>query len=195
MAATRVCVPPPNSYGLCLLLQLKMLTDYDLASYGHNTPEYVALQVGAKEEAWRSGSLLARRPGSVSAGGGRRIPPAISSGNTKRSARRSQSRHGNDTTYVATADKFGNWASLIQSVHHSFGCGIVVEGTGIVLNNRMSGFNLIPGHANELAPAKLPAHTLSPALVLKDNVPVLAIGTAGRPRPNPVSRPDPLQSF
>lgn len=50
-----VCVPPPNSYGLCLLLQLKMLTDYDLASYGHNTPEYVALQVGAKEKAWRSG--------------------------------------------------------------------------------------------------------------------------------------------
>ena len=43
----------------------------------------------------------------------------------------------------------------------------------------MSGFNLIPGHANELAPAKLPAHTLSPALVLKNNVPVLAIGTPG----------------
>lgn len=101
----------------------------------------------------------------------------------------------NDTTYVATADKFGNWASLIQSVHHSFGCGIVVEGTGIVLNNRMSGFNLISGHANELAPAKLPAHTLSPALVLKDNVPVLAIGTPGGLGQTPVSRPDPVQSF
>src|SRR6266550_3746802 len=54
-AGYEVCVPPPNSYGLCLLLQLKMLTDFDLANYGHNTPEYVALQVGAKEEAWRSG--------------------------------------------------------------------------------------------------------------------------------------------
>ena len=81
--------------------------------------------------------------------------------------------------YIATADRFGNWASLIQSVHQSFGCGIVVDGTGIVLNNRMSGFNLIADHPNELAPAKLPAHTLSPALILKERKPVIAIGTPG----------------
>ncbi|MBM4296927.1 MAG: hypothetical protein FJ143_04230 [Deltaproteobacteria bacterium] len=64
-------------------------------------------------------------------------------------------------------------------MHQSFGCGVVVDGTGIVLNDRMPGFNLIPGHANEMAPDKLPAHTLSPALVLKDGAPVLAIGTPG----------------
>jgi gamma-glutamyltranspeptidase len=43
----------------------------------------------------------------------------------------------------------------------------------------MSGFNLIPSHPNELGPAKLPAHSLSPALILKDEAPVLAIGTPG----------------
>jgi gamma-glutamyltranspeptidase/glutathione hydrolase len=64
-------------------------------------------------------------------------------------------------------------------VHQSFGCGVVVEGTGIVLNNRMAGFNLIVGHPNELAPGKLPAHTLAPALILRQNKPVTAIGTPG----------------
>ena len=43
----------------------------------------------------------------------------------------------------------------------------------------MSGFNLIPNHPNELAPAKLPAHTLSPALILQDGKPVIVIGTPG----------------
>ena len=86
---------------------------------------------------------------------------------------------GRRATYIAVADKFGNWASVIQSVHQSFGCGVVVEGTGIVLNNRMSGFNLIPSHPNEIGPAKRPAHTLSPVLVLKGNRPVLALGTPG----------------
>ena len=86
---------------------------------------------------------------------------------------------GEDTTYITTADDQGNWVSMIQSVHESFGCGIVAEGTGVILNNRTQGFNLTPGHPNELAPHKRPAHTLSPAMVFKNNAPWLALGTPG----------------
>ena len=86
---------------------------------------------------------------------------------------------GEDTTYITTADGQGNWVSMIQSVHESFGCGIVAEGTGVILNNRTQGFNLVPGHPNELAPHKRPAHTLSPAMVFKNNAPWLALGTPG----------------
>lgn len=173
-----ICVPPPNSFGLLLLLQLKQLAQHDLAQLGHHTPEYVALQVKAQAEAWRTGhywiadpdrhrrqdiaEFLQRFPAGPPAHG---IPP--------------QTGHGPSTTYIAVADKLGNWASLIQSVHQSFGCGVVVDGTGIVLNNRMSGFNLIAGHPNELAAGKLPAHTLAPALILREGKPVAAIGTPG----------------
>ena len=173
-----VCVPPPNSFGLLLLLQLKYLAKYDLTKYGHNSPGYVSLLVKAKEEAWRAGQFWIADPDQHQYDKVRQFldsfPRQITATGTV-----AQAEHGSSTTYIAAVDKFGNWASLIQSVHQSFGCGTVVDGTGIVLNNRMSGFNLIPGHPNELAPGRLPAHTLSPALILKAGKPVAAIGTPG----------------
>ena len=174
-----ISVPPPNSYGLLLLLQLKILANYDLTKYGHNTADYVSLQVRAKEEAWRAGQLWLADPAHYRRDEFARFLDVFPGNIEKPGSSGSVRDHGTSTTYIATADKLGNWASLIQSVHQSFGCGVVVNETGIVLNNRMSGFNLIPNHPNELAPAKLPAHTLSPALILKDGKPVIAIGTPG----------------
>ena len=174
-----VLVPPPNSYGLLLLLQLKILANYDLIKYRHNTPEYLSLQVRAKEEAVTAGQLWLADPSHYQRHEIAQFLDAFPGGIEKSGLSGSLREHGTSTTYIATADQFGNWASLIQSVHQSFGCGVVVDGTGIVLNNRMSGFNLIPNHPNELAPAKLPAHTLSPALLLKNGKPIMAIGTPG----------------
>lgn len=173
-----VCVPPPNSFGLLLLLQLKQLAAYDLTKYGHNTPEYVSLLVEAKEEAWRAGQFWIADPDQHQYERLREFLVEFPRATTA-SGPVAEPHRGSSTTYAAAADRFGNWASVIQSVHQSFGCGIVVDGTGIVLNNRMSGFNLIPGHPNELAPGRLPAHTLSPALILKGGKPVGAIGTPG----------------
>jgi gamma-glutamyltranspeptidase/glutathione hydrolase len=65
-----------------------------------------------------------------------------------------------DTTYILAIDAEGNAVSLIQSVFAPWGSGVVVPGTGILLNNRMRGFNLRPGHPNELAPGRRPMHTL-----------------------------------
>jgi gamma-glutamyltranspeptidase/glutathione hydrolase len=167
-----VCVPPPNSYGLLLLLQLKILDQYPA---GARTAEGIAAQIAAHETAWREGERWVAEPGWRAALDDflKKFPAQSSPSQTP------LPRAGKDTTYIAAADRFGNWASFIQSVHMSFGCGVVVDGTGIVLNNRTPGFNLAPGHPNELAPGKLPAHTLSPALVLKNGKPVLAIGTPG----------------
>lgn len=68
---------------------------------------------------------------------------------------------GNDTTYFLVADNEGNAVSWIQSVFHSFGSSFAVPGTGIVLNNRLTGFSLDPDSVNFIAPGKRPAHTLN----------------------------------
>ena len=85
-----------------------------------------------------------------------------------------------DTTYLCAADGEGNVVSMITSLSAAFGCGEVVEGTGIMLNNRAGrGFTLEEGHPNCIAPGKRTMHTLMPFLALRDGRPVLAWGTPG----------------
>lgn len=88
---------------------------------------------------------------------------------------------GRDTTYFALADAEGNALSYIQSVFHSFGCGVVEPTYGILLNNRMNGFCLKNTHPNVLQAGKRPVHTLNTYMVLRDGVPVLVGGTPGGP--------------
>jgi gamma-glutamyltranspeptidase/glutathione hydrolase len=68
---------------------------------------------------------------------------------------------GSDTTYFLVADKDGNAVSWIQSVFHGFGSSWIIPDTGILLNNRLTGFSLDPDSPNIIAPGKRPAHTLN----------------------------------
>lgn len=89
--------------------------------------------------------------------------------------------HEGDTTYLCAVDRDGMMVSLIQSVSSAFGSGVVAEGTGIVLNNRVGrGFTLQDGHPNVYAPAKKTMHTLNCYLIADaDGTPVLVGGTPG----------------
>jgi gamma-glutamyltranspeptidase/glutathione hydrolase len=72
------------------------------------------------------------------------------------------------TTYLAAVDGDGNAVSLIQSLYGTFGSGVVAPRTGIVLQNRASGFSHELGHPNRLEPAKRPFHTIIPGLLLEE---------------------------
>ena len=69
--------------------------------------------------------------------------------------------------------------SLIESVSAPYGAGVVLDGTGILLNNRMAGFNTDESSDNCVAPGKRPANTLAPCLVMKDGKLVMSVGTPG----------------
>jgi gamma-glutamyltranspeptidase/glutathione hydrolase len=84
-----------------------------------------------------------------------------------------------DTVYLCAADGDGNVVSLIQSNYMGFGSGVVVDETGIVLQNRGAYFSLDPTAANVLAPGKRTLHTLIPSMALRDGRPAMVFGTMG----------------
>jgi gamma-glutamyltranspeptidase/glutathione hydrolase len=83
------------------------------------------------------------------------------------------------TTYLAVVDQDRNMVSITSSLLSGFGSGMVVEGAGYFLSNRMAYFSLTEGDVNILAPGKRPRHTINPALALKDGKPFLVFGTPG----------------
>lgn len=84
-----------------------------------------------------------------------------------------------DTVYLSSADASGMMVSLIQSNYLGFGSGVVIPGTGISMQNRGNGFNLTPGHPNEVGPRKRPFHTIIPGFVTDDSGALASFGVMG----------------
>ncbi|HSL87092.1 MAG TPA: gamma-glutamyltransferase, partial [Bacteroidales bacterium] len=83
------------------------------------------------------------------------------------------------TVYLSCADGEGNMVSMIQSNYMGFGSGIVVEGTGISLQNRGADFKLDERHVNCLAPGKKTYHTIIPGMLMKDKKCIGVFGVMG----------------
>ena len=82
----------------------------------------------------------------------------------------------NDTIYLTTADAEGNFCSFISSIAGGFGSAITCTRTGVLFQNRGTGFSMNPAHPNALAPRKRSLHTIIPGFVLKDGAPFLSYG-------------------
>ena len=83
------------------------------------------------------------------------------------------------TAYLAVIDAAGLAVSFIQSNFMGIGSGLGAGDAGFFLHNRGAGFDLRPGHPNELAPGKRPLHTLSPSLWTKGDRIACLLGTRG----------------
>jgi gamma-glutamyltranspeptidase/glutathione hydrolase len=181
LGATVLQLPPP-SQGAVSLMALELLAGQAAADdYGI---ERLHAQIEAVKLAFREtlkalgdgvpvGDIL--DPASVAALRAEIGPVATP-------AVRSVPRGPSDTTYLACVDGDGLAVSFIQSLAKRFGSGVVVPGTGIVLNNRASGFSLAPGHPNALAPGRRPFHTIIPGMLLrKGGADVVPFGVMGGP--------------
>ncbi len=76
-----------------------------------------------------------------------------------------------DTTCFVIVDQWGNAVCQLQSIQSSMGSSIVAEGTGILLNNRMTYWHLDPDHVDCLQPGKRVRHTMNPVMVFNGDGP------------------------
>lgn len=83
------------------------------------------------------------------------------------------------TTHLCVIDSEGNIAAMTNTLNSPFGSGVVVPGTGILLNNEMDDFSLATKTANPIRPGKRPLSSMSPTIVFKNEEPVMVIGTPG----------------
>ncbi len=79
-----------------------------------------------------------------------------------------------DTVYFCVRDENGMAVSVNQSLFEAFGSGVVVPGTGVLLQNRASYFQ-----PHEYCAGERPTHTLAPAMTLQNGAPRLIFGTMG----------------
>lgn len=82
------------------------------------------------------------------------------------------------TAAVVSADRDGLVVSMLVSVFHEFGSGVLVPDAGFVLNNRLSGLQSSEAEVVQLPPGGRPGHTLSPMLLESDGRRV-ALATPG----------------
>ncbi len=94
-----------------------------------------------------------------------------------------------ETTHYSVIDSEGNIVGNTYTLMFSFGSGVVIEGTGILMNNNMGNFTLRPdipdafglmgSENNIISPNRRPVSSMSPIIVSKDGKPFLVTGTPG----------------
>ncbi len=189
----RIFELPPNGQGMAALEMLNILEGYDLRSLGHNSAAYLHRLIEAKKlafadlDAWLADpekadlpvdKIISKEYGHAQR---RRINLNRAADEVRSGVNDATHRlvDTGDTIYLTVVDKDRNMVSFINSIFHAFGSGVVVPGTGVILQNRGALFSLTPEHPNQIQPRKRPYHTIIPAMAYKEGKPWLSFGVMG----------------
>jgi gamma-glutamyltranspeptidase/glutathione hydrolase len=188
-----ISMSPSSSGGTHIIQILNILEGYNMTRLGFQTPESLHIMAEAMKRAFADRSkymadtdfvkvpiagLISKkyadelRKGISMDAVGSKIPagnplPFVGSGGT---------------SHLSVIDKQGNVVALTQTINAFFGSGVMVPGTGIMLNNEMDDFNPQPGTSNSVEPKKRPLSSMSPTIILKNGKPFLSVGTPGATR-------------
>ena len=84
------------------------------------------------------------------------------------------------TTHISVLDADGMCANVTCS--NGSGSGVLVPGTGVILNNMLGEEDLNPGGFHRIAPGRRVPSMMAPTVVLRDGEIALGLGSAGSNR-------------
>ena len=173
----RIFQTPPVSQGIIHLEELSILNQFNMSQYEPDSAEAIHLMVEAKKIAFRDRMKYFGDPEFVenpteillSEEYASQVAGCIHMDSCANEDDVFEHENGH-TTSMIVVDQEGNAVSFIHSISATWGSGEIVDGTGILLNNRAgTGFNLQAGHPNAIAPYKKTMHTLNTYLITDSN--------------------------
>jgi gamma-glutamyltranspeptidase len=204
-----VGAPPPSSGGACVAMALNILEGLEFRKHGRNGPTYrmfvetlkfvfsARARLGDPAFVPRVHGILKKM---LSKQGAMTVRAEIEYDSAKTHEPGFYSRDGilgvsslrdGGTTHVSIIDADGNAVSVTSTINLPFGAGFASEKTGIIFNNAMDSFSTARSQdesgpqsfrENEVMPGKRPLSSMSPTIVLHNDIPYLAIGGSGGPR-------------
>jgi gamma-glutamyltranspeptidase / glutathione hydrolase len=183
----RVYEIPPNGQGITALMMLNMLENTEVGALAHLSAEHIHLFTEAFKLAVAERDRFVCDPdfsdipvaALLAKEFGRKQWARIDAMRTLKHPVAAGLPQHRDTTYLSVVDAQRNACSFINSLYHPWGSGVVAGDTGVILQNRGAGFNLIAGHPNCIAPGKRPLHTIIPAMAYRDDRLTLCFGVMG----------------
>ena len=199
-----ITMGPPSSGGVHIIQMLNILENYDLKEFEHNSSNYINLLTEVMKHAYADRSKYLGDPDFfdvpvkkiTSYEYSNEIYKNIDLGSIKSSQDIHPGMYLNneshETTHFSIADFDGNVVSSTYTLNSTFGSGVVIKGTGILMNNEMDDFSAAPGmpnqfgllgaEANEITPGKRPLSSMTPTIVMKDGELFFTTGSPGGAR-------------
>ena len=197
-------MPPPSSGGAHIVQMLNLLEPYPLGEFGQNSAKSIHLMsevmrlAYADRSKYLGDSDFVEVPisGLISKNYSKQLGKKINLEQVTASesikAGDPSAYESNETTHYSIVDQWGNTVSNTYTLNFSYGSGITVPGTGILLNNEMDDFSakpgvpnaygLIGGTANAIEPEKRMLSSMSPTIVTRDGKLFLVTGSPGGSR-------------
>ena len=195
---------PPSSGGVHLIQALNVLEGYPLRETGHNSAlnlhrlTETLRQCYADRSRWLGDPDFVKVPEEwltskqYAAEIRTHIPEKAARTSKEVAPGQAPGYESPETTHFCVVDAQGWGVSLTYTLNYSYGCGLVAEDTGVLLNNEMddfsaapgkpNGFGLVGGKANAIAPGKGPLSSMTPTVLQKDGQLVAVLGSPGGSR-------------
>jgi gamma-glutamyltranspeptidase/glutathione hydrolase len=199
---TVITMPPPSSGGIALLQMLVMIEGDNLANLGWHSSSWLHLIVETMKRAFADRATHLADPDFVPVPINRLLDrDHISSMRNSISDRATPSEQikglastmgsGMHTTHYSIVDKDGNAVANTYTLNTGFGSGVVIPGTGVLMNNEMDDFATQPGKPNvfgliqsdknSIAPGKRPLSSMTPTILLREGKLFMVLGSPGGP--------------
>ncbi|NUQ11576.1 MAG: gamma-glutamyltransferase [Gemmatimonadaceae bacterium] len=205
-----ISMAPPSSGGVVMIQTLNLMERLGIANVVPGSVEYYHRRIEAARRAYLDRARYLGDPDFVAVPVAKLISGAYADSLAKTiSLSRAASSvelgadivtvapESEETTHFSVVDRDGMAVSNTYTLEAGYGSGVVVAGTGMLLNNEMGDFNKKPGEtntsgdigtpANLIAPGKRMLSSMSPAIVTRNGQLVLVTGSpGGRTIPNTV---------